>query len=300
VKFSPDDRRLAICGFTLDRIVLIDVAIEASAGGTQVALTRCTEITSPSLREPHGLCFLDDETLVVANRSRRAVILRLPAPGDGNETLEVPALRTLWRANLVRPLHSPGSACASRLPDGRLEVLICNNYANRVTRHVLDTERDFRVTRNEVLLHRGLDVPDGVAIDRQRRWIAVSNHNTHSILVYENTPQLGRRSRPDGILHDVGYPHGVLFTPDADFVIAADAGAPMIRIYADNGGDWRGERHPIRSVRVMDDATFHRGRQNPEEGGPKGIDVDGRMRVLATTCEHQVLAFFDVARMLGG
>ena len=49
----------------------------------------------------------------------------------------------------------------------------------------------------------------------------------------------------------------------------------------------------------MDDATFLRGRYNPEEGGPKGIDVDRDMSVLATTCEHQPLAFFDLGRDTG-
>ena len=40
-------------------------------------------------------------------------------------------------------------------------------------------------------------------------------------------------------------------------------------------------------------------RLNPQEGGPKGIDIDKDMTVLAATCEFQTLAFFDLARTDG-
>jgi hypothetical protein len=48
----------------------------------------------------------------------------------------------------------------------------------------------------------------------------------------------------------------------------------------------------------MDDAAFERGRYNPEEGGPKGLDVDAGSRVLVVTSECQPLAFFDVRALL--
>lgn len=43
----------------------------------------------------------------------------------------------------------------------------------------------------------------------------------------------------------------------------------------------------------MDDETFQKGRYNPQEGGPKGLDLHRQSGVLVTTCEHQTLAFFD-------
>jgi len=48
----------------------------------------------------------------------------------------------------------------------------------------------------------------------------------------------------------------------------------------------------------MDDETFLRGRKNPEEGGPKGIDIDSDANVLVTTSTEQALAFYDVPRLL--
>ena len=44
----------------------------------------------------------------------------------------------------------------------------------------------------------------------------------------------------------------------------------------------------------MDDATFIRGRVNPEEGGPKGIALSHDNHVLAVTCEEEPLSFYDM------
>jgi len=55
--------------------------------------------------------------------------------------------------------------------------------------------------------------------------------------------------------------------------------------------EWRGVRHPLAQM-------FERGRRNPEEGGPKGLDIDARSNVLVVTSECQPLAFFDVPALL--
>jgi hypothetical protein len=51
---------------------------------------------------------------------------------------------------------------------------------------------------------------------------------------------------------------------------------------------------------VIDPQSFRRGRDNAREGGPKGLDVDRHMTVLAITSEWQPLAFFDLAPLLAG
>jgi hypothetical protein len=78
----------------------------------------------------------------------------------------------------------------------------------------------------------------------------------------------------------------------------AAAAAPYVHVFQSDDGDWSGLRNPARTVRVLDETTFLRGRNNAKEGGPKGIDVDQTMRVLAATCEQQTLSFFDLQEML--
>lgn len=71
-----------------------------------------------------------------------------------------------------------------------------------------------------------------------------------------------------------------------------------MHVYSCGDQGWHGARTPAASIRVMDEQTFRAGRQNPQEGGPKGIDVDDGMTVLVTTTEHQPLQFLDAAAVL--
>jgi hypothetical protein len=49
---------------------------------------------------------------------------------------------------------------------------------------------------------------------------------------------------------------------------------------------------------VLDEETFLRGRHNPMEGGPKGLDIDSEHNIFVTTNEYQNLAFFDLGKVL--
>ena len=149
-----------------------------------------------------------------------------------------------------------------------------------------------------MLLKKWLATPDGMCISRDRHWIAISNQKMRGVFLYEYTSFLNALSEPDGILRYVFSPHGVRFTSDGAFIVVADGGAPYVHIYAKNGSSWRGVHNPIKSLRIMNDEDFPRGRSNPHEGGPKGIDVDNAVNVLAVTCESRPLAFFDLKAIL--
>jgi hypothetical protein len=76
VRFSPSNRRLAVASYYRNRIVVFDIDIASSSGATQVALTGGVELSSPALQLPHGLDFIDDNTLIVTSRGS-------DGPGDG-------------------------------------------------------------------------------------------------------------------------------------------------------------------------------------------------------------------------
>jgi DNA-binding beta-propeller fold protein YncE len=296
IRFSPDGRRLAIAAFERNRLELFDVAIEASPSGTDVALERVVEISSPFLKLPHGLDFIDDTTLIVVNREGGACVFKLPRADTEVQECELSPVQTMDAGDL-HGLDSPGSV---RITGGRSgkEILICNNLGNSVTRHVLDGGAGHALAGSDVLLRKWLDIPDGVSVSQDRQWIAISNHNTHNVLVYEYSASLGRDADPDGILRGVQYPHGLRFSSDDRHLFVADAGAPYIHVYARDDLGWGGVRNPVASIRVMDDARFERGRHNREEGGPKGIDIDSSMTVVVVTSECQPLAFFDLSAIL--
>ncbi len=297
VIFSPSGRRLAVAGFHVNRIAIFDIVIDTAANGDMVCLTDVAEIEASSLDEPHGLFFLDEHTLVVANRQGEVVTFEVPSSCATMRRHQLSA-RHKFVGGSGHLIHTPGSVAAYPLDANTVELLVCNNYSNTVTRHTLDRKRDYVATSDSILLANRLDIPDGISVSPDGAWLAISNHNSHSVLLYDRSRTLHPGAEPDGILHNVLCPHGVRFTPDLKHILVADAGAPFVNVYARNGTSWKGRRDPISLFRVMDDTVFGRGRHNPQEGGPKGIDIDPSGQVLAVTCETLSLAFFDLSNVV--
>ena len=295
VRFSPSHRRLAIAQFIKNKITLFEVSFTTSRDTKRISVTGATEISSSYLNNPHGLDFIDEERILVANRKGQPCIFELPPNAvESCELMPVAILKS-------DSISTPGSVAVIRNEDGLSEALICNNYTNCVTRHLLELREED--TPSKLLLKKWLYIPDGISVSKQQQWIAVSNHETHAVLLYENKPSLSALSAPDGILRRINYPHGLRFTSDGNFILVTDGGSPFVNIYEKGDTDWRGVRNPIRSLRVLNDEDFLRVRRNYNydgEGGPKGIDVHDAQKVLVITSESQPLAFFDLAAILKG
>jgi hypothetical protein len=285
VKFSPNNRRLAVVSFLRNRIAIFELCIAASP--RKISISNVMEISSTYLRLPHGIDFIDDEKIIVANRHGDAIIFEIPSGGGNYELVPIEVIRS------GEILNSPGAVSVARKGQNFCEVLICSNYGNKVTTHLLHLREKCSLESSRILLKKWLDLPDGVSVSGP--WVAISNHNTHSVFLYDNTGVLNDYSEPDGILRCAHYPHGLQFTSDGRFILVADAGAPYVHFYMQDGSGWRGVRSPFKSFRVLNDEDFLRGRTTIHEGGPKGIDVDNSMSIFVTTCEVQPLAFFDLA-----
>lgn len=299
VRFSPNNRRLAVAAFNRSRIAVFDVDIGGSSAAKEVTLTGVVEFTSSCLNYPHGLDFIDDESLVVANRKGDVAIFKLPPAGVAGQPYDLSPIQLL-RADEGSLLQSPGSVSVIGGDQAHCELLVCNNSGHSVTAHLVNRGAGCSVTSGQVLLKKWLNLPDGICVSRDRQWLAVSNHNTHGVLLYERSRSLDEHAKPDGVLRGIYFPHGLRFSSDGRFLFVADAGAPFVHVYASEGQGWHGARSPVASLRIMDESVFLRGRQNPQEGGPKGIDIDSGMNVLVATSEHQPLVFFDLPAILDG
>jgi hypothetical protein len=281
VRLAPDGRRVAIACYRRDAIAIGDIELARTPSGPKVALTHLELLSSPVLREPHGLDWRDDETLVVANRAGGVALLRLA----GGELVPI---------GTPVDVDAPGSLVVRRLDGGSHEVLVSENWQNEIARLVLDEQGEMRVA--PAAQRAWLDLPDGVALGREGRWLAVSNHNTHTVFVFDREAE--ENGDPAAVLRGVDYPHGLRFAADDRMLLVADAGAPHVHVFVRPGEVWRGASFPAATVAVLDDPTFRRGRHNPMEGGPKGIDLDPSTDVLMVTCEELPLAFFDAAVLL--
>jgi hypothetical protein len=303
VRFSPDNRTLAIAGFQKKCCLLLRIDVRPSARRPRVAIADCVEVVSTGIRLVHGLDFLDDNTLAIANRDGFVSIIELPPPPWAGRTCEVPP-RFQFSAAAGAAVHSPGSVAVIKDAGTGPVFLTCENFAHHVSRHELDPGPNYALGTSQVLFRRGLAIPDGIAVSRDGRWIAVSSHDTKDVKIFDASMPGGVDTEPIGVLSRAGYPHGLRFTSDDRRIVVADAGEPWVHIY-ERGESWQGEHAPARSVPVISDEAFQRGRFDPkiginlQEGGPKGIDIDKTGSVLVATCEEQPLAVFALSQILG-
>ena len=293
VRFSPDNQRLALAGYNKNACVLLDIRIDLTCPDPKIRIAGFTELISDDLVEPHGFDFIDNDTLVVANRQGCVAVFDLPRLARGQ--IKAIARHRITRANWFRRVHSPGSVVVTGTSGNGAEILVCNNYRKRITAHRIG--RDGRVT-NRIALSRGLDVPDGIARTPDGRWLAISDHFTNSVLIYDCRERLTSRTVSVGRLTGINYPHGLRFSPDGRYAFIADAGAPTLHVFRSDTGQWLGDHAPMRSVKVLSYEVFQRGRANAAEGGTKGVDLNHNGTILVVTCEEQPLAFFRVADLI--
>ena len=162
---TPNGRRIALAGFSHQVIGLLDIHVDVNVNGSgsrastrTIGIGSITRLCSELLISPHGVSFVDDEVLLVANRAGALVALRLPAPGEGGD-VAVESWVVADRSATV-PLWQPGSVTVRRAGGGLHEAVVCDNDAHRVVRYVLDANRDLAVVDSEVLIE-GLSIPMG-------------------------------------------------------------------------------------------------------------------------------------------
>lgn len=291
IKFTKDGRRIAIAGFARCSVLVLELSPPPA-----LTVTGILELRHDELREPHGLDWFDDGSLAVANRSGHVQIINVPPARFGAHKQQADIQNTIKKAGLRRRVRWPGSLAIERHRAG-LGLWVCNNYAHCLTYHPLRARKNGITSRiGRVALSEELNVPDGVAISDDGRFMAVSNHETHQVFAYRLTGP-GQAQRI-GQLSQISYPHGLRFLPGGKGMIIADAGQPYVHVF-ETQSDWAGDHQPARQVHVLDQATFLRGHHNEREGGIKGLDIDLTRGLVATTCETGVLTLFSLADMLG-
>ena len=255
------------------------------------------ELASEAFTYPHGLDFVDNETMVVANRKGMVTVFEVPKSTQ-QRLVEAKPLAIVNKSDTWKKMHSPGSLAVSKItPDG-YELLVCNNYRNRISRHEITGRTAHKVTSNKIVLERGLDVPDGVAMSADKQFFAISNHFKHEVNIYRNDGKYHRRTLPLATLKGLDFPHGLRFFGGDKYLMVADAGLPFMRLFQCASGLWEGDYMPVSAIRVMSDEVYMKGHYYHQEGGPKGLDFSPDGRILATTCEMQPLTFYHVKPML--
>jgi hypothetical protein len=299
--FSPDGRLLAIAGFGLNRINLYAIDVTGKGRTRTVAIPACVTLHSNVLQGPHGIAFIDQEHMAVANRDGGAYVFRIPPDPFEHDEVHLRPIRKL-RSGIGAKVSSPGSLACYELGDDRFRILVCNNYIHTITSHTgtlpqktRGLSRIFNRIRNDgIFLEKGLSVPDGICASPDRKWLAVSVHTSGNLHLYQLDQPLDRNTPPAAILEGVVCPHGLQFSADGNVLYAADSASPYLHLFYRRDHTWVSLPKPDKSIHILSEEQFSKGRYNAEEGGLKGIDVLHRENILVVTCEFHPLAFYDL------
>lgn len=297
VRFSPSGQLLAVIS-TQERILLFRV--DTTTRPVQAELL--TAFVSSDLQAPHGVDWVDEGTLAVANRRAGIAFFRIPSVTNWDPETEIKAVSTSqphWfgapgemRALETRSVMTgPGSI---RIARGF--IYAASNKSNTVTRHrLLDGPS---CDEGTLMAQEGIDIPDGVAISHDGAWLAMSDHGNHRVLIYRpgDTSPCGELTDPS--LH---HPHGIGMSQDGKLLFVADAGGRGLHVFHSPDGAWDVVQTAVAvTVDGVREDVFNRVQsETPEifrnlEGGTKGVDVSKDDRVVVTTCRGQTLRFFEV------
>lgn len=141
----------------------------------------------------------------------------------------------------------------------------------------------FAGSPEQELMHASMNNPDGLAFSSDGRWLAVANHGSHSVSVFERqgvaatgkTPVYGPEAVAVITDSTLRHTHSVAFTPGGHLV-ATNAGANYFCVYRMSKSLLRRTMKPklVHQQAVADEAVFHQvNAHNKMEGGPKGVAV---------------------------
>lgn len=291
--FSPDYKWLVITGFKKNKLYFFSTNITQSNNRRSIDLQKFSIVRSKDIIEPHGIAFLDNEHILIANRAGVINIFKIPSALGNNAEMDLRPVARI-KSDFRCRVKSPGSVAVVKTDFGNYRVLVANNYIHTITSHKVDLVHGIKVRNEGVLIRKELDIPDGLCVSRDRKWVAVSNHSTGTVLIYKLNLDLNRRTPPYGVLEGIVCPHAIRFSKDGNFLFVVDSASAYFHIYKATNGDWSATRKPYKTVRILTDDMFIDGRYNAQEGGIKGLDINFRDNILVVTSEHLPLAFYDV------
>ncbi|PHS71053.1 MAG: hypothetical protein COB23_02000 [Methylophaga sp.] len=298
VKFSADEKLLAVVDFLVDKVHLFKISLENDELSQSITLSQCITISSDDFKRPHGLFFLGCEHFVVTNRAGDIALFKCPIATVEVSEIKLAPIAIFRGRRFLGRIYSPGSVASYQISDNVHRVMVCNNYWNTIVSFTVELTDGVRIKNNGVLIKKGLSTPDGISISPDQKWVAVSNHDTSAVLVYPLTSILNRFTAPAGVLTGVAYPHGIRFSNDGKKLFVADAGRQYLHIYESSDGCWDKSLEPWKSIKMVTDDIFSKAIMTPEEGGLKGIDIANSDKLFLASAEYQVLDFYAVNEVL--
>jgi 6-phosphogluconolactonase (cycloisomerase 2 family) len=244
---------------------------------------------------PHDVSFAasgDSELLAVAQRTGSICIYEKRK--DAEHYGPVP----------VCEIRGPGSKlefsdAVAFVPPENQYLAACNLSAGKLTFYRRTPGPSVNFTSEPVfeLQHPSIHGPDGLAFSDCGRWLAIANHGSHTVSIFERSGAPGKPIKygpePVTVLDEprLRCPHSVAFTPQTNHLIVTNAGANYFSVYKPRREGADGTRWspiPVLRQTVGPESIFREvNARNKLEGGPKGIAVHDN-KVAICSPEHGI------------
>ena len=131
IKFSPDNKRFAILEYLENKIHLLGIDIDRNVSPPEISITTYSLIKSSNLKNPHGICFLGNDHIIVCNRFGDVSIFKIPYHVDETNEFDIKAERIIsGKGYITAKVKTPGSVDCYQISDKSYRIFICNNYWN--------------------------------------------------------------------------------------------------------------------------------------------------------------------------
>ena len=307
ITLSPDNQLFALADYNDNSIAVFKSNLASRADDETVYISHSLTIRSDMLDAPHGIRFINNQLVIVTNRGGDICLFAIPELTHTTLVLEQQPVYTFKARAVHGKIRTPSAVDIIPLGNNRYRVFVCNTRIHSIVAFDLLIEGNtFQLKNLGEVYNRGLRIPDGICISPDKRWAAVSNHDTHHVLIYA-VPRFHRwlpvalqtlyyrLRKPVTFLSGVFYPHGIRFSHDGRRLFVADAGTPYLTMYENPKSVWkRHMRLPTQLIRTLSDELFDKEITSPEEGGLKGVEVSRDDQYLLTTAQHQSLMIYRI------
>lgn len=260
VKLSPNLKKIAYASFDLNKIIIFDIKIiKKNIYFEEVVFVDCD-----FFNEPHDFSWIDNKTIIVANRSGAAILFDVPKKSQNIK----PKL-------IIHEAEKSNAVCFIK-EDSKIKLFFCNVYHEIIQ---VDIDEKLEKIFKKIKLKNDLKVPDGLAINLSKNQIAIANALKNNIIIYDI-------NKHDSFeLHGSQRPHGLSFVLDR-FLLSSGGGDQFINV-------WDLEQKKIIfKIKALEKNQYLL-RGNDFEGGIKGIFYSSELNLLFLTCPNAPFLIFD-------
>jgi DNA-binding beta-propeller fold protein YncE len=272
IAFSPEGDLIAVANASMNSVTFYKRKNASSAEYEKIPFFTIQGARS-LIYYPHDVCFSPDGQHLAVVNSRSNSITIYKKNSDRYDPIPTAVIRG-EHSGLKHP-HAVKYA-----PHGKF-IAVANLLGNTITLYQYEGDTysgsPYHVIQNSK--YRVFNRPDGLAFSSDGELLAVTNHDAHSVAIYQELPHSPGFYTADpveilqGEVTNLCYPHSLSFHPSNEYLAVSCAGGiKTLNLFKKISEQFpRYSTTPEKTMEVFNPETIQLQKEWPQEGGVKGI-----------------------------